>query len=165
MQPCVGVACPRSVAVGMFEKAQASQERTSRLLYKPSPGPGWALSGGSPVSAPGFQPTGQRPSHARHLTGLRGCLSALSRETHASGLELEVRGVVWDRGRVRRLGPAHMTSPQVLPISGSRAHGRPAPSRLRALRSGGAVGGGGGRAGPRGGKTIERPRPSCLGRG
>ena len=79
MQPCVGVACPRSVAVGMFEKAQASQERTSCLLYKPNPGAGWALSGGSPVSARGSQPTGQRPSRAGHLRGLRGCLCAPSR--------------------------------------------------------------------------------------
>lgn len=167
MQPCVGVACPRSVAVGMFEKAQASQERTSCLLYKPNPGAGWALSGGSPVSAPGSQPTGQRPSRAGHLRGLRGCLSAPSRGIHASGLELGVRGAGSGLGQGACLEswPRPRDVTQVLPISGSRAHGRPAPSRLRALRSGGAVGGGGGRAGPRGGETIERLRPSCLGRG
>lgn len=40
----------------MFEKAQASQERTSRLLYASSPGLGRAVSGGSPVSAPSSPP-------------------------------------------------------------------------------------------------------------
>ncbi|XP_037666091.1 basic salivary proline-rich protein 1-like [Choloepus didactylus] len=67
---------------GMFEKAQASRERTSRLLYASSPGMGWALSGGSPVSAPSSPPTDSasaRPAAGLHLGARRGRLGAPSR--------------------------------------------------------------------------------------
>lgn len=63
-----GCSCPWSAAVGMFEKAQASRERTSRLLYASSPRLGWALSGGSPVSAPNSPPTDSAPARRRPPT-------------------------------------------------------------------------------------------------
>ncbi|KAK2106274.1 hypothetical protein P7K49_015788 [Saguinus oedipus] len=141
----------------MFEKAQASRERTSRLLYASRPGLGWALSGGSPVCAPSSPPTDSAPARPTAGPYLRG--SGSRAPPPGDPLRDREKGSGEEGVSEARIPPL-ATSLQVLPISGSPARAaRPlagiAPGVPDAQRVESAGGGGGGRAGVRGGETVE----------